>query len=233
MVLINKNLNGDFLPFYGRRKGRKLSCASKRLIEKNLPICLVPDNFNNPADLFKNSPERIFLEIGFGGGEHLAMVAKNHPENGYIGAEPFLNGVSSLLKHCVYNRIENLRIWPDDIRRQFSLWPNNCFDGVFIMFPDPWPKVKHAGRRIINKDNLAELARLIKIGGELRMASDHPCAKNWILAGVLETSNFDWPVSHPDDWNIKPKSWPDTRYMKKALKEGRKPAWFSFKRLTI
>ena len=223
----------DFLPFYGRRKGRPLSNASKNLLEENLPTYLVPHNSHHPANLFTKKPEKIFLEIGFGGGEHLATEAKNYPENGYIGAEPFLNGVSSLLRYCENNSIKNLRIWPDDIRLQFSLWPNDCLDGVFIMFPDPWPKAKHAGRRIINKDNLAELARLLKIGGELRMASDHPCAKNWILAGILGDPNFDWHAFHPEDWHVKPERWPETRYMKKAIKEGRKPAWFLFKRVFI
>ena len=145
------------------------------------------------------------MEIGFGGGEHLATEAKNHPENGYIGAEPFLNGVVSLLRHCKNDEIKNIRIWPDDIRLQVSSWPNNCLDGVFIMFPDPWPKNRHASRRIINKDNLEELSRLMKIGGELRIATDHSYAKNWILAGMLENPNFEWSVNHPTDWNIKPK----------------------------
>ena len=223
----------DFLPFYGRRRGRKLSDGSKFLLEKKLPLYLLPNKSHNPAKIFTHSPDKIYLEIGFGGGEHLAIEAKNHPENGYIGAEPFLNGVSSLLRHCENQLIKNLRIWPDDIRFQFSLWPNSCLDGVFIMFPDPWPKIKHAGRRIINKDNLAEIARLLKNGGELRMASDHPCAKNWILASILGNPNFDWPVVSPDDWNIKPQGWPETRYMKKAIAEGRKPAWFHFQKLVI
>ena len=208
-----------------------LSKAAKRLLEQKLTVYTIPEKSNNPADFFLHNPEKIFLEIGFGGGEHLAKEAKNHPENGYIGAEPFLNGVSSLLRYCEDNRIKNLRIWPEDIRRQISAWPNDCLDGVFIMFPDPWPKTRHAGRRIINEDNLAQLARLIKIGGQLRMASDHPCAKNWILAGILENPNFDWLVVYPGEWNIKPKSWPETRYMRKAIVEGRKPAWFNFKRV--
>lgn len=222
----------EFLPYYGRRKGRRLSKASKRLLEKNLRAYLLPHKFSHPTCLFTHYPEKIFLEIGFGGGEHLAMEAKNHPENGYIGAEPFLNGVVSLLRHCKNDEIKNIRIWPDDIRLQVSSWPNNCLDGVFIMFPDPWPKNRHASRRIINKNNLEELSRLMKIGGELRIATDHSYAKNWILAGMLENPNFEWSVNHPKDWNIKPKNWPESRYMRKAIIEGRKPAWFNFKRVT-
>ena len=220
----------EFVPFYGRRKGRPLRDTSKALLEELLPVYLVPDETEDPSLLFSHVPKKIFLEIGFGGGEHLAIEAKKNPENGYIGAEPFLNGVISLLRHCKDKELKNLRIWPDDIRLLLSSWPNNCLDGIFIMFPDPWPKVRHSRRRIINKDNLTEFARLIREGGCLRMASDHACAKNWILSGVLENNYFDWLAEGPDDWNIKPKDWPETRYMKKAIKAGRSPAWFSFKR---
>ena len=97
----------EFLPYYGRRKGRRLSKASKQLLEKNLPAYLLPHKFSHPTCLFSHYPEKIFLEIGFGGGEHLAMEAKNHPENGYIGAEPFLNGVISLLRICKDDEIQN------------------------------------------------------------------------------------------------------------------------------
>ena len=222
-----------FLPFYGRRKGRPLRNTSKRLLEELLPAYLVPDNTSEPSKLFTNNPRKLYLEIGFGGGEHLAMVAKNHPENAYIGAEPFLNGVSSFLKYCQNEALKNVRIWPDDIRLQLSSWPSECLDGIFIMFPDPWPKIRHSSRRIINKDNLAAFARLIKVGGSLRMASDHASAKNWILSGMLENPYFDWTAERPDDWNVQPHDWPETRYMRKALKEGRKPAWFDFKRVLV
>ena len=222
-----------YLPFYGRRKGRPLRNTSKRLLEELLPSYLVPDNTADPAVLFTHKPRKLFLEIGFGGGEHLAMVAKNHPENAYVGAEPFLNGVSSFLKYCQNEELKNVQIWPDDIRLQLSLWPNECLDGIFIMFPDPWPKMRHSSRRMINKENLATFTRLIKAGGSLRMASDHACAKNWILSGILENPYFDWPVESSEDWNVQPKDWPETRYMRKALKEGRRPAWFNFKRVLV
>ena len=222
-----------FLPFYGRRKGRPLRNTSKRLLEELLPAYVVPDNTSDPAKLFTHNPSKLYLEIGFGGGEHLAMVAKNHPENAYIGAEPFLNGVSSFLKYCQNEALKNVRIWPDDIRLQLSSWPNECLDGIFIMFPDPWPKIRHSSRRIINKDNLAVFARLIKVGGSLRMASDHASAKNWILSGMLENPYFDWTAESPDDWNVQPHDCPETRYMRKALKEGRRPAWFDFKRVLV
>ena len=221
------------LPFYGRRKGRPLRNTSKRLLEELLPAYVVPDNTSDPDKLFTHNPRKLYLEIGFGGGEHLAMVAKNHPENAYIGAEPFLNGVSSFLKYCQNEALKNVRIWPDDIRLQLSSWPNECLDGIFIMFPDPWPKIRHSSRRIINKDNLAAFARLIKVSGSLRMASDHSSAKNWILSGMLENPYFDWTAESPDDWNVQPRDCPETRYMRKALKEGRRPAWFDFKRVLV
>ena len=222
---------GALLPFYGRRKGRPLRNTSKRILKELLPAYLVPDNTADPAILFTNYPRKLYLEIGFGGGEHLAMVAKNNPENAYVGAEPFLNGVSSLLKYCQNEDLKNVRIWPDDIRLQLLSWPNECLDGIFIMFPDPWPKIRHSSRRIINKDNLASFARLIKAGGSLRMASDHACAKNWILSEILENPYFEWLVESSEDWNVQPKDWPETRYMRKALKEGRRPAWFKFTRV--
>ena len=180
-----------FLPFYGRRKGRPLRNTSKRLLEELLPAYVVPDNTSDPDKLFTHNPSKLYLEIGFGGGEHLAMVAKNHPENAYIGAEPFLNGVSSFLKYCQNEALKNVRIWPDDIRLQLSSWPNECLDGIFIMFPDPWPKKRHHKRRLIQPEFLRLLQQKLIPAGIVRLATDWAPYAQWMVEHFAANPDFE------------------------------------------
>ncbi len=218
------------LNFYGRRKGRPLRKAMAELLETDLPRWRLPRNLADLPGLFSHAPADIWLEIGFGGGEHLAARAAAAPQEGFIGAEPFINGVASLLRHRAAAGCRNILIWDDDVRLILPGWPAASLAGAYILFPDPWPKKRHAARRILNPPMLDELARLIRPGGLLRLASDHPVAKSWLLEEATRHPAFAWTARRPQDWRRPPADWPGTRYMKKAEKEGRQPSWFDFRR---
>ncbi len=202
----------------------------QQLLDEVLPeVRLQPDR---PAvEQFSHHPEDIFLEIGFGGGEHLAGVAQNRPEAGFIGAEPFINGVASLLRHMATDQIENIRLWDDDVRLILDQMDDASLAGAFVMFPDPWPKGRHAARRILQPELMASLARLVRPGGMLVLASDDPTAKSWLLRAATAHPAFAWTARRAADWRERPEWLPETRYMQKALREGRRPAWFIFERL--
>ena len=223
-------LDGE-LPFYGRRRGRPLRPQQKKLFEEQLPKWQLTADCTDLASYFNHKPKDIYLEIGFGGGEHLASIAEASPEAGFVGAEPFINGVASLVRHIDEASLTNIRIWPDDVRLILDNLPDNALAGAYIMFPDPWPKRRHAGRRILQLSMRNNLARLIRPGGVLRMASDHALAKSWLLAEAMADERFEWQAKTAQDWRQRPDKWPETRYMEKAYKEGRAPSWFEFVRL--
>jgi tRNA (guanine-N7-)-methyltransferase len=220
------------LNFYGRRKGRPLRKAMAELLETDLPRWRLPRTAADLPALFPHAPQDIWLEIGFGGGEHLAARAAAAPQDGFIGAEPFINGVASLLRHRAAGDYQNILIWDDDVRLLLPGWPDASLAGVYILFPDPWPKTRHAARRIVSPTMLDQLARLIRPGGLLRLASDHPVAKSWLLEETTRHRAFFWTAARPQDWRNPPPDWPGTRYMKKAEKEGRQPSWFDFRRIS-
>ncbi len=215
--------------FYGRRKGRPLRSGMQSLLVEMLPKLRfdierpVSGQFDQNADLA--------LEIGFGSGEHLAGLAKAMPKTNFIGAEPFVNGVASLLRHIFICKLDNIRIWDDDVRLILSALPEAGLTSVFIMFPDPWPKKRHARRRILQPEMMEMLSHLIRPGGQLVLASDDPTAKNWLLRNVIEHLGFRWTALGPSDWRLRPPQIPETRYMKKAEQANRQPAWFVFERM--
>ena len=219
----------DRLPFYGRRKGRKLRTTMQALMDGQLPL-LRYDVIQAPVAQFDRQPDDIFLEIGFGGGENLAALAAANPDAGFIGAEPFINGVASLLRHIEDRGLSNIRIWDDDVRLIMGGMPDGCLAGAYVLFPDPWPKRRHAARRILAPAVLDELARLIRPEGSLVLASDHPVAKSWLLQAACAHADFHWTACRPADWRTRPQTLVPTRYMKKAERESRIPNWFLFER---
>jgi tRNA (guanine-N7-)-methyltransferase len=219
--------------FYGRRKGRSLRKGQQHLIETLLPrlaIALPKSGKLDPRALFPHLPDEIWLEIGFGGGEHLAEQAHSHPEIGFIGCEVFLNGIATLLAQLSAREIENVRIHPEDARDLLDALPDASLDRVFLLFPDPWPKRRHAGRRFIQPGSLDLLARLMKPGAELRVASDDPTYIGWAMAHLVRHRAFRWAAQGPADWRARPPDWPQTRYESKALREGRQPIFLRFTR---
>ena len=215
--------------FYGRRRGRKLRGTMQQILDTRLPELRL-DPGASPASQFDGAPNNLFLEIGFGGGENLAAIAAAHPEAGFIGAEPFVNGVASLLRHIEDGGIDNIRIWDDDVRLILGGMADGALAGAYVLFPDPWPKNRHAARRILQPAVLDELARLIRPGGMLVLASDHPVAKSWLLQAAISHTAFSWTARRPADWRSRPEGLVPTRYMQKAEREDRVPNWFLFER---
>ena len=188
------------------------------------------------------------MEIGFGDGEHLAAMALENPNTGYVGVEVYKNGVANLLtlltglkegtdddlqRHiCLADgRVDNVRIFDDDVRLLFAAMPKEIFDKIYLLFPDPWPKNRHANRRFVNPDNLRELARIIKKGGILQIATDHPVYKKWVLETMRGRNDFVWTARTSDDWRNPPNDWYETKYQRKAIREGRRPVFFEFRRV--
>lgn len=216
--------------FYGRRKGRPLRKTMQQLLDTMLPEVRF-DPAQPASGQFTHTPTDLFLEIGFGGGEHLAGLAQMRPDAGFIGAEPFINGVASLLRHMQSEAIENIRLWDDDVRLILDSMDDAALAGAYVMFPDPWPKKRHAARRILQPALMDSLARLIRPSGQLTLASDDPTAKGWLLQAATAHPAFRWTARQPDDWRVRPDHLPETRYMQKALRENRRPAWFIFDRI--
>ena len=229
------------LRFFGRRKGKAIGASRERLMQELLPkIQLkVPQKGKiNLKKIFPFQPKEIWLEVGFGGGEHVASLAKVYADVGFIGAEPFLNGVSSLLAHLngshrfpkedsglEHDRQDNVRIWPDDIRLVFPHLPDGCFERIFVLYPDPWPKARHAERRFINQSNLPELYRLLSPTGRLFVATDVAGYADWVKEQMKIFKNF---CCENKDLNVPPPDWVPTRYEEKGLQAGRKPIYFVF-----
>jgi tRNA (guanine-N7-)-methyltransferase len=184
----------------------------------------------DPFALFAVKPREIWLEIGFGGGEHLAAQAGQNPAIGFIGAEPFVNGVAGLLVHIETNKLENIRIHPNDARQVLDALPDASIARCFVLFADPWPKARHAERRFIGPENLPRLARVLRPDGELRLATDDPKLAPWMQEHLEASPDFapHTPPSHepPPDWTM-------TRYEQKAIAAGRKPVYSSYKRVPL
>lgn len=218
--------------WYGRRLGKPLRAARRRLLEDLLPkIRLDPEPENIPADLtslFSDPVREVWLEIGFGGGEHLAAQAERNPDIGFIGCEPFINGVASLLKHHEERQLTNVRVYDDDVRHLLGLMADESLDRIFILFPDPWPKSRHHRRRIVKPETIVEFARLLKPGGELRFASDHADYVAWALRHLLNNPCLKWVAEGATDWRLPPDDWVETRYEQKARQKGIAPAYLRF-----
>jgi tRNA (guanine-N7-)-methyltransferase len=218
--------------FYGRRKGRRLREGRRSLYDALLPkltLAWQDGEALDPRSLF-DAPREVWLEIGFGGGEHLAAQAAAHPEIGFIGCEVFEAGIASMLGHIAATDLKNVRLHPEDARDLLAVLAPRSLDRVFLLFPDPWPKRRHEQRRFIGKANLDRLAALMKAGAELRVASDDPVYQEWVLRHVPVHPAFRWQAQAPSDWLTRPSDAVETRYEKKARDAGRTPMFFRFLR---
>jgi tRNA (guanine-N7-)-methyltransferase len=180
--------------------------------------------------LFSHRPTAVWLEIGFGNGEHLAEQARRHPEIGFIGSEVFVNGVAALLRHIEWLGLTNVRIFDDDARLLLTSLPEASIARAFLLFPDPWPKARHAKRRFVGRANLAILANLLADGAELRIATDDPGYARWTLRQLSDRTEFSWLARKPSDWRDPPADWVETRYQRKAVAAGRRPVFLRFER---
>lgn len=201
-------------------------------MESLLPRIAVPDPSAGKLDPLAIIPDtdETWLEVGFGGGEHLAWQAAQNPRVGVIGAEPFINGVAKLLVHVDEQGLENVRIHFGDARPLMEALPDASLSRIFVLHPDPWPKKRHYKRRMISPWFFEESARLLKSGGELRVASDIEDYVRWTLMHAQNAKDFEWTAMRADDWRVRPDDWPQTRYEAKSLREGRTPAYLVFRR---
>lgn len=216
--------------FFGRRSGKKLRRSAVELLDTLLPrlALAIPGEGEvvTPRALFPPSIESVWLEIGFGGGEHVAEQARLHPEAGIIACEVFRNGIASLLGQLPEDA--SVRIFPEDARLLLPALPDASIGRVFLLFPDPWPKTRHAERRFVGPQNLDELARIMADGAEFRVASDDPVYQGWALAHLRGHLAFEEILATSDRGNL-PADWPATRYEVKCL-AGRAPLFLIFRR---
>ena len=217
---------------YGRRQSHRIRPARKRLLEERLPEIQihVPED-GSPVQLGEvQSParQRRWLEVGFGGGEHLAAQAVANPDVCLIGCEPYVNGVARLLS--LTSDADNVRVVIDDARLLLKALPTGSIERVFVLFPDPWPKARHHKRRIVNPETLADMARILEPGGELRLATDIMSYARPMLQATVTDGSFEWLAERPADWRDRPDDWPATRYEEKARRAGRKPVFLRFRR---
>jgi tRNA (guanine-N7-)-methyltransferase len=218
---------------YGRRKGHRLRPGRQRLLDEVLPqlqVNLPERGTLDAARLFAHRPERLWLEIGFGGGEHLAAQAAAHPDVGLLGCEPFISGVARLLSLIQAQGLTNVRLFTDDARLLMQALPGGCLVRIFVLFPDPWPKTRHHKRRIVNAATAAEFARLLQAGGEVRLATDDMGYARAMLLALRGRPELQWQAKRPADWRERPPDWPMTRYESKALAAGRACVYLRFRR---
>ncbi len=212
---------------YGRRQGHKLRQGQAALVEEVLPQICVPEGPLSSLVLFGDD-RPLELEIGFGSGEHLAAQAALCPGHGFIGCEPFLNGVVGALGHIAAERLENVRLHMGDALDVLGRLPDASLSRVYLLHPDPWPKARHAKRRFMNPGPLDRIAAKLKPGGEFRFGTDHPVYVRWALMQMNRRNDFEWTAQSAADFLRRPDDWPETRYERKARRLGHEVWYFRF-----
>lgn len=218
--------NGQELRSFGRRRGRKLSMRQARLLDEALPCVRV--------ELSKPVPwpaeQRLWLEIGFGGAEHLIWQAERNPSVMLIGCEPFQDGIVKALTSIEERGLGNVSLYDDDARNVLRWLPEGRLQRVFVLFPDPWPKRKHAKRRLLSPATVELIATRMAPGAELRFATDIGDYARSALIALTSERRLVWTAQGPSDWRVRPDDWPGTRYEAKAMREGRRCYYFRFRR---
>lgn len=222
--------------FYGRRKGKHLKDSQQRYVAEDL-AALSPGAVDwdenpdrTPLDLQKLFPGKdVWLEIGFGGGEHMLHQAQQNPDTGIIGCEPYINGVAMLLGKIRRASVDNVAIHPGDVRDMFDVLPEASISKAFLLYPDPWPKARHHRRRFVTPEYLEPFVKVLKPGAEFRVATDIPDYVRQTLEEVPR-QGFEWLAEGPTDWRDPWQDWISTRYEQKALREGRTPHYLTFRK---
>lgn len=223
---------------FGRRQGRALGKEKQKALDEILPKISVPEDMVtlqsdlNPAEIFKKPFKEYWLEIGFGHGEHVKGLMQQNPDKAYIGAEPFVNGMTSFLKDIQEENLptDNVRVLMDDgMLLARSLAPESI-DGLYILNPDPWHKTRHHKRRIIRKENLDVFASILKQGGDLILTTDVPYLAEWMITKTVNHGAFEWQAKCAADWQTPPANWIPTRYQVKGAKGAKKMVYLLFKR---
>ena len=214
---------------YGRRKGRPLKPRQARLLRALAPTLATPAEPFDPRALAPNA-RQVWLEAGFGAGEHLIGQAARHPDTLVLGAEPFVNGFAACLSHLEDAALTNVRLHHGDVRDLMGWLPPASLERIFVLFPDPWPKARHKKRRLFEPAFIAEAARLLTPGGRLRFATDWADYADWSLERLLRAPDFRWTAEAADDWRRPPVDHVATRYEAKRLGDCA-PIWLEFERV--
>ena len=222
---------GEPRAFFGRRSGKKLHGGQKAQVAELLPQVEIalPDRLD-PSELFP-AAKRVVIEIGYGGGEHLARKAAEEPETGFIGCEVFTGGIGKMVQAIEARGLTNVRLYTDDALKLLMALPEASVDAVYLLYPDPWPKTRHHKRRFVSPTTLDELARVIRPGGQFHFATDIEDYANWTLAHIVREPRFGFAPEAPGSWHVPYPGWQPTRYEQKARREGRLISfYFSFTR---
>ncbi|HEY0622269.1 tRNA (guanine(46)-N(7))-methyltransferase TrmB [Sphingomonas sp.] len=216
---------------YGRAKGHKLRVGQASLVEEMLPQVAVPETGALDSTLLFGDDRPLELEIGFGAGEHLAGQAAMRPDHGFIGCEPFLNGVVGALGHIRDGDLGNVRLYMGDALDVVERLPDASLDRVYLLHPDPWRKARHAKRRMVNHGPLDLIAAKLKPGCEFRLGTDDPTYCRWAMMVMNQRRDFEWQAREAKDFLTRPGDWPETRYERKARRQGHEVWYFIFRRI--
>ena len=215
---------------YGRRQGHKLRAGQAQLVEELLPRISVPQEGALDAARLFGDDRPLHFEIGFGAGEHLAGQARANPDAGFIGCEPFLNGVVGALLHVRDEELENVRVHMGDALEVLARLPDASLDRLYLLHPDPWPKARHAKRRMMNHGPLDMIAAKLKPGAEFRLGTDDPTYCRWSMMVMDQRRDFAWQAQQARDFLERPADWPETRYERKARRKGHEVWYFRYTR---
>lgn len=215
---------------YGRRSGHKLRVGQAELLERLLPAVSVSDDGPVTSQLLFGDDRPLHFEIGFGSGEHLAWRADLLPDHGFVGAEPFLNGVVGALTHIRDQRLANVRLHMGDALEVLERVPDGALSFVYLLHPDPWPKARHAKRRMVNSGPLDLIAAKLRPGGEFRLGTDDPTYCRWAMMVMNGRRDFEWLAETAADFLTRPGGWPETRYEAKARRKGHEVWYFRYRR---
>lgn len=226
----NRNDPTTIRRLYGRRQGHALRDGQAELVEKLLPQIAVPmEGRVSSPDLFGDD-RPLHFEIGFGSGEHMAERADMLPDHGFIGCEPYVNGVVGALQHVRDRYLANVRLHMGNALDVLERVPDGALSFVYLLHPDPWPKARHAKRRFMNHGPVDLIASKLKPGGEFRFGTDHPVYLEWAMMIMNQRSEFNWLCDGPKSWLVRPGGWPETRYEAKARRKGHEVWYFRYQR---
>ena len=215
---------------YGRRQGHKLRVGQAALVEETLDALSVPETGPIEGKALFGDDRPLELEIGFGAGEHLAGQAAMRPHTGFIGCEPFLNGVVGALGHIRDGGLTNVRLHMGDALDVVERLPDASLSRVYLLHPDPWRKARHAKRRMVNHGPLDAIAAKLKPGAEFRLGTDDPTYCRWAMMVMDQRRDFEWQAQEPADFLVRPDDWPETRYERKARRQGHEVWYFRYVR---
>ena len=216
---------------YGRRQGHKLRAGQATLVDELLPRVSIPLTGPLTAETLFRDARPLELEIGCGAGEHLAAPAAARADTGFIGCEPFLNGVVGALGHIEEQALANIRLHMGDALDILERLPDASLSRVYLLHPDPWPKARHAKRRMVNSGPLDLIAAKLAPGAEFRLGTDDPTYCRWAMMVMNTRRDFAWTARAPDDFLTRPADWPETRYERKARRHGHEVWYFTYRRV--